>query len=123
MDLYWFMPAFANSSVGSESGTTDDDGTMDQTSAVALHHGAIMMLTESVTILFKVLQECVSYSDSIPLMRLLGDRCHIRKRPSPVLRLPDIPLRVFGLKSCVASAEPSRRFESAGFTAEVAEGI
>jgi hypothetical protein len=28
MALYWFIPALANSSVGSESGTTDDDGTV-----------------------------------------------------------------------------------------------
>ena len=26
MDLYWFMPAFANSNVGSSWGTTDDEG-------------------------------------------------------------------------------------------------
>ena len=27
MDLYWFMPALANRRVGSECGTTDDEGT------------------------------------------------------------------------------------------------
>ena len=26
MDLYWFMPAFANKRVGSSWGTTDDEG-------------------------------------------------------------------------------------------------
>ena len=29
IDLYWFMPAFANSRVGSERGTTEEDGTTD----------------------------------------------------------------------------------------------
>ena len=28
MDLYWFMPALANRRVGSECGTTEDDGTV-----------------------------------------------------------------------------------------------
>lgn len=27
MDLYWFMPAFVNNNVGSESGTTEEEGT------------------------------------------------------------------------------------------------
>ena len=27
IDLYWFMPALAKSNVGSESGTTEDEGT------------------------------------------------------------------------------------------------
>lgn len=27
IDLYWFMPALVNSRVGSESGTTEDEGT------------------------------------------------------------------------------------------------
>lgn len=27
IDLYWFMPALANSRVGSERGTTEDEGT------------------------------------------------------------------------------------------------
>ena len=27
MALYWFIPAFANNRVGSERGTTEDDGT------------------------------------------------------------------------------------------------
>ena len=27
MDLYWFIPAFAKSKVGSECGTTEDEGT------------------------------------------------------------------------------------------------
>lgn len=28
MDLYWFMPALANRRVGSECGTTDEEGTV-----------------------------------------------------------------------------------------------
>lgn len=28
MDLYWFMPALANKRVGSECGTTEDEGTV-----------------------------------------------------------------------------------------------
>ena len=28
MDLYWFMPALANRRVGSECGTTEDEGTV-----------------------------------------------------------------------------------------------
>lgn len=28
MALYWFMPALVNSKVGSESGTTEEDGTV-----------------------------------------------------------------------------------------------
>jgi len=28
IDLYWFMPALVKSSVGSESGTTEDEGTV-----------------------------------------------------------------------------------------------
>lgn len=30
MDLYWFMPALANNKVGSECGTTDDEGTCEK---------------------------------------------------------------------------------------------
>jgi hypothetical protein len=32
MDLYWFIPAFVNSRVGSESGTTEEDGTAQKVS-------------------------------------------------------------------------------------------
>ena len=28
IDLYWFMPAFVNNRVGSERGTTDEEGTV-----------------------------------------------------------------------------------------------
>ena len=36
MDLYWFMPAFVNNRVGSESGTTEEEGTEDSQSVTGV---------------------------------------------------------------------------------------
>lgn len=38
MLLYWFIPALANSRVGSDSGTTDDDGTAKKVSKQLTRH-------------------------------------------------------------------------------------
>lgn len=43
MDLYWFMPALANKRVGSECGTTEDEGTVSCIStSICLSQGPVI---------------------------------------------------------------------------------
>lgn len=67
MDLYWFMPALAKSRVGSECGTTEDEGTVasqqQYQSTRFLGDGS----TKLVPILLEELYKGIPYFHGIPL--------------------------------------------------------
>jgi len=77
MDLYWFIPALVKSRVGSESGTTEDEGT--HSSQYDCPSNIYFDIdTKSVPILLEILQKCVADLDRRPLDVLIDDRSHIR---------------------------------------------
>jgi hypothetical protein len=67
MDLYWFMPALVNRRVGSERGTTDEDGTVP---ICKLYYGQHQFVprTECMAILLEVVQEGLSNAAGRPLL-------------------------------------------------------
>jgi hypothetical protein len=75
--LYWFIPAFVKSRVGSDRGTTEDDGT-GPWSGLRLNRFYNLGPTKSVAILLEVIQEGLANAYSAPFMlfrrhcRLLG---------------------------------------------------
>lgn len=78
MALYWFIPAFVKSKVGSERGTTEDEGTRDSTVRYATDYGESRdrVQTKGMFILLKVLQERFTHPVCGPLNpnRIRGDR-------------------------------------------------
>lgn len=78
MALYWFIPAFAKSKVGSERGTTEDEGTRSFRVSYAGKYGEIRdrVLTKGMFILLKVPKERFTHPVRGPLNsnRIRGDR-------------------------------------------------
>ena len=68
MDLYWFIPALVNRSVGSESGTTEEDGTAQRISLDRFVLRIAKVHTKRVAILLEVIQERVSHANRGPLL-------------------------------------------------------
>jgi hypothetical protein len=76
IDLYWFIPAFVKSSVGSDSGTTEDEGTACPRSVHRPDKKGVHMegyippspkqLTKGVAIFLEVVQKGLSNMESIP---------------------------------------------------------
>ena len=52
IDLYWFIPALVKRSVGSERGTTEEDGTVKM--SVIVHFLTHVWCTERMSALFEV---------------------------------------------------------------------
>ena len=78
MDLYWFIPAFANSNVGSESGTTDEEGTGEETYQLQISRNRPFKLTECMPILLKIVNKCFANSNSVPAMIIRQGRRHAK---------------------------------------------
>jgi hypothetical protein len=69
MDLYWFIPALVNRRVGSDKGTTDDDGTARQhslTTVVAPQERRGQKHTKRVALLLEIIEKSVSNLDGRP---------------------------------------------------------
>ncbi len=75
MDLNWFIPAFVKRSVGSERGTTEDDGTIWQISD-SQFYGPVNSRTKCVTIFFEVVKKCISYAHGTPFVLSVHLRSH-----------------------------------------------
>ena len=60
MDLYWFIPAFAKRRVGSECGTTEDEGTGGVISINIILYSAWKWSTESVSMLLIIFNELIT---------------------------------------------------------------
>ena len=67
MDLYWFMPALAKSKVGSECGTTDEEGTVDRISA-NIRAFKPRLYTECMLLLLEVVDERFPHPHGRPLL-------------------------------------------------------
>ena len=67
IDLYWFIPALANSKVGSEWGTTEEEGTVTRFSN-SIPDILGQMSTKSMAILLEIVYESLSYSYGGPLL-------------------------------------------------------
>ncbi len=68
MDLYWFIPALAKSRVGSECGTTDEEGTVFEISTNIKSIRSIP-LTKSMSIFLEEINESIPDTHSGPLLR------------------------------------------------------
>lgn len=80
MDLYWFIPALVNNKVGSESGTTEDEGTVKSVSDILIWWWLRALHTKSVAmLLFEVVDESAANFGSRPfnlLMRTVERSSH-----------------------------------------------
>ena len=68
IDLYWFIPALANSKVGSECGTTEEEGTAHVISIIGTYERSETSATEFMSILLEELYECVTHFHCGPLL-------------------------------------------------------
>ena len=86
MDLYWFMPALANSRVGSECGTTDDEGTFEDISTELQRSACWYRYTKFMSIFLEVLYERSSNFSRWPLLLRshIGRDCGVRPETSKV---------------------------------------
>ena len=79
MALYWFMPALVKSSVGSDSGTTEDEGTAACQLGSFLAVSAPAVPTKGVAPLLEVVQEGLAHFGGSPLgLFLVRHGCGLR---------------------------------------------
>ena len=105
------MPALVNRRVGSESGTTDDEGTVMLQRVNIRSVAPRQLLTESVPVLFKVIQECGSHALCAPALSSLHICAHFVVIPENQRcgfpRAQQWVLEIRGCVECLHFQEPS----------------